>query len=187
MYAVIESGGKQYRVSPGETVEVDLLAAQPGDEVALDRVLLVSSDAGVVVGKPVVADARVVGRVVREGRGPKIIVFKYASKKRYRRTQGHRQDYTYIAITDIQANGQSLVPDADRVRLDERAQRAANRFETKLMASLGMYEEIVDEARATANVLEPAATATETTPRSRGRGRAATSASESVEAPTPEE
>ena len=114
MYAVIETGGKQYRVRPGQTLEVELLPAEPGATVTLERVLLVSNDGNTLVGQPTVAGAAVVGTVTREGRGKKIIVFKYKSKKRYRRTQGHRQDYTYLTITDIQAEGKSLVSDEER-------------------------------------------------------------------------
>src|SRR6476661_8640861 len=99
MYAVIETGGKQYRVSPGQTIEVELLPAEPGSVVALDRVLLVSDDSQTFVGSPTVAGGKVVGMVAREGRGPKIIVFKYKSKKRYRRTTGHRLVYTHLTIT----------------------------------------------------------------------------------------
>ncbi|HEX6122758.1 MAG TPA: 50S ribosomal protein L21 [Ktedonobacterales bacterium] len=137
MYAVIETGGKQYRVSPGQTVEVELLPAEPGSEVALDRVLLVSTGTETLVGKPTVPGARVIGTVVREGRGTKIRVFKFRAKKRYRRTTGHRQDYLYLSVTDIQANGKSLVADDDRKRFEQLAQRAANRYEAKLLAEVG--------------------------------------------------
>lgn len=136
MYAVIETGGKQYRVSPGQTVEVELLAAEPGSSVALDRVLLVSADGNTLVGTPTVPGAKVVATVAREGRGPKIIVFKYKSKKRYRRTRGHRQDHTYLTITDIQAEGHSLVPDEERARLERQARRAAGRYERRLAAAI---------------------------------------------------
>ncbi|MBF6590951.1 MAG: 50S ribosomal protein L21 [Ktedonobacterales bacterium] len=141
MYAVIETGGKQYRVGPGQTVEVELLPAEPGNEVAFDRVLLVSTGDETLVGTPTVPGARVIATVIREGRGPKIIVFRYKSKKRYRRTTGHRQDYIYLTVTDIQAHGQSLVADEERKRYERQAQRAANRFEAKLLAQLG--DEIV--------------------------------------------
>ncbi len=135
MYAVIETGGKQYRVSPGQTVEVELLPAEPGASVTLDRVLLVSNDGETQVGAPVVAGAAVVATVIGEGRGKKIIVFRYKSKKRYRRTTGHRQDYTYLTVTDIQANGESLVADDERRRFERLATRAANRYEARLLAA----------------------------------------------------
>ena len=135
MYAVIETGGKQYRVSPGQTVEVELLPAEPGSSVALDRVLLVSADGNTLVGKPFVAGAQVVATVAREGRGKKVYVFKYKSKKRYRRGIGHRQDYTYLTVTDIQAEGKSLVADEDRKRFEEQASRAAARFEERLLGT----------------------------------------------------
>jgi large subunit ribosomal protein L21 len=134
MYAVIETGGKQYRVSPGQTVELELLPAEPGSTVTLERVLFVADDGGKpLVGAPLVAGGAVVGMVAREGRGEKIIVFKYKSKKRYRRTQGHRQNYTYLLITDIQANGKSLVSDEDRNRYKRQAERQAQRYERRLL------------------------------------------------------
>jgi large subunit ribosomal protein L21 len=98
-------------------------------------VLFVSTDDKTLVGSPTVADARVITKVVREGRGEKIIVFKYKSKKRYRRTQGHRQDYMYLLVTDIQADGKSLVADEDRKRYESSADRQARRFEAHLMSA----------------------------------------------------
>jgi large subunit ribosomal protein L21 len=133
MYAVIETGGKQYRVSPGQTVEVELLPAEPGATVTLERVLLVSAEGDTTVGQPVVPGGAVVATVIGEGRGKKVIVFKYKSKKRYRRTTGHRQDYTYLTVTDIQAKGESLVQDEERKRYERQAQRAVNRYERKLL------------------------------------------------------
>ena len=141
MYAVIETGGKQYRVSPGQTVEVELLSETPGEQVTLERVLMISADGQTFVGQPVVAGAQVVGTITREGRGKKIIVFKYKSKKRYRVKTGHRQDYTYLTITDIQAEGKSLVPDDERSRYERLARRAAGRYEQKLAGELVPTEE----------------------------------------------
>jgi large subunit ribosomal protein L21 len=135
MYAVIETGGKQYRVSPGQTVEVELLPAEPGATVTLERVLLVSAEGDTTVGQPIVPGGAVVATVIGEGRGKKVIVFKYKSKKRYRRTTGHRQDYTYLTVTDIQAKGESLVQDEERKRYERQAQRAVNRYERKLLAA----------------------------------------------------
>ena len=109
MYAVIETGGKQYRVSPGQTVEVELLPAEPGATVTLDRVLLVSAEDGATVGQPLVPGGAVVATVIGEGRGKKVIVFKYKPKKRYRHRRGHRQELTVLTIDDIVANGKSLI------------------------------------------------------------------------------
>ncbi len=139
MYAVIETGGKQYRVSPGQTVEVELLPAEPGATVTLERVLLVSSDDATTVGQPTVPGGAVVATVIGEGRGKKVIVFKYKSKKRYRRTTGHRQDYTYLTVTDIQAKGESLVADEERKRYERQAQRAVNRYERRTARSLRVH------------------------------------------------
>lgn len=101
MYAVIETGGKQYRVSEGDAINVEKLPYQVGDKVEFDRILLVAGEAGVTVGQPVVDGAKVVARVEAEGRAPKIIVWKYRPRNRYRRRQGHRQAYTRLRIEKI--------------------------------------------------------------------------------------
>jgi large subunit ribosomal protein L21 len=101
MYAVVETGGKQYRVEVGQTVDVERLPAEVGESVELGRVLMVSADDGVKIGSPVVSGARVVGDIVAHVRGKKIIVFRYKAKTRYRKKTGHRQSYTRVAIKDI--------------------------------------------------------------------------------------
>lgn len=103
MHAVIQTGGKQYRVAPGEEIKVEKLNGNVGDEVYFDTVLLVSKDDKVAVGKPVLKDTRVVAKITSHSRGPKIVVFKYKRRKGYRRKQGHRQDYTGVKILDIEA------------------------------------------------------------------------------------
>jgi large subunit ribosomal protein L21 len=101
MYAVIESGGKQYRVSEGDLITIETLPYSVGDQVELDRVLLVSGDSGLTVGQPTVEGAKVVSRVEGIGRGPKIRVWKYRPKERYRRRRGHRQDQMSLRIEKI--------------------------------------------------------------------------------------
>jgi large subunit ribosomal protein L21 len=101
MYAVIETGGKQYRVREGDAIKVEKLPYEVGDQVEFDRVLLVSGDEGTTVGQPAVEGARVTARVEAEGRGRKILVWKYRPKQRYRRRQGHRQSYTQLRIEKI--------------------------------------------------------------------------------------
>ena len=155
MYAVIETGGKQYRVSPGQTVEVELLPAEPGATVTLDRVLLVSAEDGATVGQPLVPGGAVVATVIGEGRGKKVIVFKYKSKKRYRRTTGHRQDYTYLTVTDIQAKGESLVQEDERKRYERQAARAVNRYERKLLAAFdALISSIIAETGVSADDID---------------------------------
>lgn len=100
MYAIIATGGKQYRVSEGDVIYVEKLDAQVDSTVSFD-VLLVGNDGDVKVGTPVVDGVKVEGKVVGQIRGEKIVVFKYKSKKNYRRKQGHRQPYTKIEITKI--------------------------------------------------------------------------------------
>jgi len=101
MYAVIETGGKQYKVAPDETLQVELLTAEVGSTVELDRVLLIADGDNVDVGHPTVAGARVVAEVVAQEKGEKIIVFRYKRKVRYRRKTGHRQRLTRLLVKEI--------------------------------------------------------------------------------------
>ena len=103
MYAVIETGGKQYRVAQGDVLKVEKLDANVGDSVAIEKVLLVEKDGSVQVGTPVVAGAKAVVKVVEHGKGDKIIVFKYKPKKNYRRKQGHRQPFSKVVVESIEA------------------------------------------------------------------------------------
>jgi large subunit ribosomal protein L21 len=102
MYAVIKTGGKQYRVAKGETLQVEKIAGEPGDAVTFDEVLLVGGDSP-KVGKPVVKGASVKAQIVAQERGKKIIVFRMRRRKTYRRKTGHRQPYTRVEITGITA------------------------------------------------------------------------------------
>lgn len=101
MYAIIESCGKQYKVSEGDVVFFEKLDTEVGKKVTFKEVVLVSDDKKVEVGAPYVKGAKVEGKVVEHGKGKKIIVYKYKAKKNYRRTQGHRQPYTKVQITKI--------------------------------------------------------------------------------------
>lgn len=103
MYAVIKTGGKQYRVAEGDTVKIEKLAGDAGDAVTFDDVLLVGGDDGVKVGSPLVSGASVTGEVVAQDRNKKIIVFKKKRRQGYRRKAGHRQHVTVVRITGIKA------------------------------------------------------------------------------------
>ena len=105
MYAVIRAGGKQYRVAPGDVIRVEKLGTGTDGQVEFSDVLAVSSEAG-QVGKQ--SDTRVVGQVVEEGRGAKILVFHYKRKKQYKKLRGHRQSFTAVRITEIAVGGQSF-------------------------------------------------------------------------------
>ncbi len=101
MYAVIQTGGKQYRVSAGEKLKIERIAGEVGQEITLDRVLLVADGNALKLGAPLVAGARVKAKVLKHGRGEKIRIFKLNRRKHYRRSQGHRQGYTEIEILGI--------------------------------------------------------------------------------------
>jgi large subunit ribosomal protein L21 len=101
VYAVIETGGKQYRVAAGDIIDVERLTAEAGAQVELDRVLMIAGDEGINIGAPIVDGAKVVATIDTHFRGPKIVIFKFKAKKRYRRKTGHRQEMTRLKIDSI--------------------------------------------------------------------------------------
>ena len=134
MYAVIETGGKQYRVEVGTQLEVELIDAKAGDTVTIERVLLVADGDAATIGRPVVSDASVSAEVLRQERGEKVISFKYRPKARRRVKKGHRQELHVLRIADIVLNGKSAAAavrkaeseaKTERQRLEEAARRQA--------------------------------------------------------------
>ena len=105
MYAVIKTGGKQYKVAAQDVIEVERLTAEPGDVIELTDVLLIGGEAGTTIGAPLVAGATVAAEVVEQNRGKKIIVFKKRRRKHYQRKNGHRQLLTTLRITEILTDG----------------------------------------------------------------------------------
>ena len=134
MYAVIETGGKQYRVEVGTELEVELLDVPAGEAITLDRVLLVADGDTAAIGRPIVENASVAAEVVRQDRGEKVISFKYRPKARRRVKKGHRQELTVLRISDIVLDGRSAAGEAakaaearktERERLEEAARKQA--------------------------------------------------------------
>ena len=120
MFAVIKSGGRQYKVSVGQKLEVNRLAVEVGKQVQFEEVLLISDADNTMIGSPFVADAQVLATAIEHARGEKLIVFKYKSKKRYRHRRGHRQELTVFTIDDIVSAGKSLITgEAPVLRQDE--------------------------------------------------------------------
>ncbi|MCP4746980.1 MAG: 50S ribosomal protein L21 [Desulfobacteraceae bacterium] len=103
MYAIVATGGKQYKVEEGETLRIEKLTGEVGDEVTFDRILMIGGGDDVRIGQPLVDGASVKASIVEQGKAKKIIVFKYKRRKRYRRKQGHRQPFTAVKIDTIQA------------------------------------------------------------------------------------
>ncbi len=101
MYAIIQTGGKQYRIAPGDVLRVERLPGERGDEVILDQVLMVTDGETVQVGQPLVPNATVRTQIVRQGKGKKVLVYKKKRRKNYRRKQGHRQMFTALQISEI--------------------------------------------------------------------------------------
>ena len=103
MYAVIKTGGKQYRVVAGERLKVEKLVAEVGNVVTLDKILMIADGDAITIGSPLIAGATINATVLSHGRGDKVMIFKFRRRKHYRKTQGHRQSYTEIQIGDISA------------------------------------------------------------------------------------
>ena len=123
MYAVIETGGKQYRVEVGTELEVELLKAEPGDNITIDRVLLVADGDESTIGRPIVAEAAVEAEVVRRDRGEKLISFKYRPKARTRVKKGHRQELMVLRITDVKLGRKSAADEKRKADADARTER----------------------------------------------------------------
>ena len=168
MYAVIETGGKQYRVEVGTELEVELLDVEPGKTITIDRVLLVADGDASTIGRPLVADASVSAEVVTQTRGPKLISFKYRPKARSRVKKGHRQELTVLRIADIMLAGKSAASSARRAEDDAKTERqrledaAATQAakDAELAAKLAVRGETTDKtparAKATAASKAPA-------------------------------
>jgi len=106
-YAIVETGGKQYRVQAGDSITVEMLAGSEGAQIELDQVLLVSKDAAVTVGQPTVAGAKVVAEIAQQGKAEKVTIFKYKNKTRYHVNKGHRQPVTQLSVKQILTGGEA--------------------------------------------------------------------------------
>ena len=114
MYAVVKTGGKQYRVAKDDTILVEKLEANEGTQVTLDQVMMLGDGNTVTVGRPTVANATVEAQVISQTRGPKILIFRCKRRKNHRRLQGHRQDLTLLKITDISSSGKPAAKAASK-------------------------------------------------------------------------
>jgi large subunit ribosomal protein L21 len=173
MYAVIETGGKQYRVEVGTELEVELLDVEPGKTITIDRVLLVADGDESTIGRPLVADASVSAEVVNQTRGPKLISFKYRPKARSRVKKGHRQELTVLRVADITVGGKSAAKSGkqadeaaktERQRLEEAAVAQAAK-DAELAAKLAVGTETAEKKPAKGKAkVEPATTEPKTKP-----------------------
>ena len=134
MYAIIETGGKQYRVQEGDVITVEKLDVNAGDKVELDKVLVLSDDNGLKVGTPYVEGAKVIAEAVENGKGKKVIIFKYKAKKDYRKKQGHRQPYTMIEIKSL--GGKATAKAAPKKEDAKEEPKAEVKAEKKVSASM---------------------------------------------------
>ena len=157
MYAVIETGGKQYRVELGSEIEVDRMDVEPGQTIDIERVLLIADGEEAAIGQPVVDGARVSASVLRQSRGDKIVVFKYKPKARTRVKQGHRADLTVLRIADIAWAGRSAAEEQAKVDKEQRAaaELAATAAAAQAAADAALAEKLA-AAAATAAAAAPA-------------------------------
>ena len=169
MYAVIETGGKQYRVELGTELEVELLDVEPGKTVTIDRVLLVADGDESTIGRPLVADATVSAEVVTQTRGPKLISFKYRPKARSRVKKGHRQELTVLRIADITFGGKSAAKAAKKA--DDEAKTERTRVEEAAAAQAAKDAELAAKLAVGADA-EKKATKTEAKPKTATKAKA---------------
>jgi large subunit ribosomal protein L21 len=148
MYAVIETGGKQYRVELGSELAIERLDAAPGETINFERVLLVADGDAAQIGTPMVADALVMGEVLRQDRGEKVIVFKYRPKARHRAKKGHRQEQTVIRVADIRFSGRSAADEAtEQEKATAKTRKAASaEAERKAAADQALAAKLAEEA-----------------------------------------
>lgn len=128
MYAIIETGGKQYRVQEGDVITVEKLNVEAGQAVAFDNVLVLAGDE-LKVGAPYVEGAKVFGEVVENGKGKKVVIFKYKAKKDYRKKQGHRQPYTMVKITSLNGEAPVAAPEAAAEEADKKVSASMKKDE----------------------------------------------------------
>ncbi len=133
MYAVIETGGKQYRVQEGDVLTIEKLNVEAGDKVEFDKVLVLAKEGDLKVGAPYVEGAKVFGEVVENGKGQKVIIYKYKAKKDYRKKQGHRQPYTMVKIESLDGSAPKAAPAKAEVKAEETAE---SKTEKKISASM---------------------------------------------------
>lgn len=185
MYAVIETGGKQYRVEFGTEIEVEHLEVDAGQTIDLDRILLVADGDQATIGSPLVDGALVRADVVRQDRGEKLIVFKYKPKARRRVKKGHRQELTVLRISEIRLNGRSAADDAAKAEADERQARQRREEEASRQASVDQALAAKLAADAAAKAAAEAAEAPAKKTRTR-RARSASTAAPAAEPATME-
>jgi large subunit ribosomal protein L21 len=184
MYAVIESGGKQYRVELGSEIAVDHLDVQAGDTISLAPVLLVADGDQASVGRPVVDGATVSATVVRQDRGDKIVVFKYKPKARRRVKHGHRAELTVLRIADIAWDGRSAARESEKAAAQER--KAAEAAEKAAAAQAQADQELARKLASAAAAAEPDTEAASAVRKTRASAQAATAPEPSADAAEPE-
>ncbi len=152
MYAIIQTGGKQYRVSKGDVITVERMSAEAGQNIELEQVLLISDESGITVGSPLVEGAFVAGTVLENGKSKKVVTFKYKAKKDYRKKQGHRQPYTMVEIKDIMKSGKSSVQTGESEAAGKVSLKSMKKAELIEYAKTNGFE--IDEKATNAAIIE---------------------------------
>ena len=178
MYAIVRTGGKQYRVEEGRTITIDRLSAEEGETVELGDVLLIADDGNVTVGAPLIEGARVMAEVEANGRAKKIIVFKYRAKVRTRKKTGHRQRFTRLAVREILRPGE----ESKAAKPEPRRRKAEAEAAVEAPAAEVAVEAVAPAKRRTRKAAEPAV-AEKATTKGRATRKAATPKAETAAAP----
>lgn len=153
MYAVIETGGKQYRVQEGDIITVEKLNVEAGDQIELDKVLVLNDGKELKVGAPYVEGAKVFGEVVENGKGKKVIIFKYKAKKDYRKKQGHRQPYTMIEIKSLDGKAPAKKAEPKEVKEEAKADKVSASMKKDELIAYAQEHGIEVDAKATKAVI----------------------------------
>ena len=152
MYAIVKTGGKQYRVSKGDVITIERLATEAGQSIDLNQVLLISDESGTTIGDPFIEGAFVAGTVVENGKSKKVVTFKYKAKKDYRKKQGHRQPYTMVEIKDIIKAGKKAAVESDSEPAAKVAFKSMKKAELIEYANTNGIE--IDEKATNAAIME---------------------------------
>ncbi len=172
MFALVRTGGRQYKVSPGEIFKVDRLAAEPAASVLLDEVLLVSDEDGVLVGAPLVSGANVACTVLRHERGPKVRVFRFKAKKGYRKRSGQRRELTVLRVDGVSADGKNVARAEAKPKISVKT-KAAARPTAKPTAKATSKAAAKPKAKATATAKSKAAAKPKARPKATAKSKAA--------------
>ena len=178
MYAVVTTGGKQYRVEAGSELTIERLSADAGSSVTFDRVLMVGDGDTITVGTPTVAGATVSGTILGESRGPKLVIFKFKQKVKYRRTAGHRQHFTRVRIDEISASGKTSKAETPATAKAEKPAKAPAKKVAPAKKAAAAKADTADKPKRATRTAKPKASAADSKPKPKATAKAKAAAAD---------